>query len=234
MAAWKGPLVSSFPTEQAALHAYITETLAGEAYPITSTFWAALRDARRASGRDQQSGKAVDRAQLGSWLGGIGYLCLLDQIGSLVRPRSSTVGATDGSGNSFNRALQHWTSCGPEECDALYALRCSFAHDFGLMNRGPKPRLRHAFAISEKGPLVSLPQQRWDGQYPAPMSAATVVNLTEVGRLVEQVHFNVQQAHSASALEIAVAGGPAELMQRAIRLSLPPDPEPVMRSRRST
>ena len=50
-----------------------------------SSFWAALRDARCATGRNVETGTVVDEAKTGSWLGAIGYLMLLDQIGTAVR-----------------------------------------------------------------------------------------------------------------------------------------------------
>lgn len=210
-------IVSAISTEHDALDRYLSPPVLGLPVTILSTFWAALRDARQATGRHAESGDVIDLPRLGSWLGAVGYLCLLDQIGSTVRPRQPSTGAARGSGNSISRALAHWTNCTEDERAALYALRCSFAHDFGLLNPRPAPpQLLHAFNLRQDGPLVTPPAERWDGSYPVPRLATTVVNLRAVGDLVEQVQATVRDTHRDSALELALDGGVAEFNDRCV------------------
>jgi hypothetical protein len=212
----KSLLVSAISTEHEALDRYLSPPVLGLPVTILSTFWAALRDARQATGRNAESGDVIDPPRLGSWLGAVGYLCLLDQIGSTVRPRQAAAGPDRGSGNSISRALEHWTSCTVDERAALYALRCSFAHDFGLLNPSAHPRLRQAFHLREDGPLVTLPAKRWDGSYPVTRDVATTVNLREVGDLVEQIQARVRDAHRDSRLQLALKSGVAEFNDRCV------------------
>jgi hypothetical protein len=60
-----------------------------EGIHIFSGFTAALRDARTAAGRDEL-GKKVDHTKYGSWLGAIGYMALLDQIGTCFKPKQQS------------------------------------------------------------------------------------------------------------------------------------------------
>ena len=73
---------------------------------IRSSLEANLADCRDVTNRDAQSGAVSPRAHSGSWLGAIGYLVLLDQIGGAVNhlhPRRTP------SGNSgVERALAYF------------------------------------------------------------------------------------------------------------------------------
>ena len=67
---------------------------------LFSSFVAALTDARTPTGRDK-SGAKVDAGKHGSWLGAIGCMALLDQIGTCFKPKPVNVIAE----NSIHRAL---------------------------------------------------------------------------------------------------------------------------------
>ncbi len=59
-----------------------------------SGFTSALRDARKFTGRNQDNGEKLkdqNFGNLGSWLGAIDYMALLDQIGSCFKPKSSSI-----------------------------------------------------------------------------------------------------------------------------------------------
>ena len=137
--------------------------LFGRGVTYVSSFRACLEDARLATGRNLVTGDVEDELKTGNWLGAVGYMTLLDQIGACFgRP-----GVTDRDGRPIVRCLSHWA---PEVDDrerlALYALRCALAHDYSLLNWHSDQRLQHHFKLDQAidGPVVQLPGKRWSGE----------------------------------------------------------------------
>lgn len=179
---------------------------------LTSGFVAAIRDARLATGRDQTSGVKVDDQRHGSWLGALGYMALLDQVGKCFKPRSK--GPVEGA--AIIKALRYFTSLGTEEIDAIYALRCGFAHDYSLVNISSKPGLTHHFLVHESpGPIVTLPRERWSGDYSQRTAEnQTRVNLEALGDVVETMYAVLLELDQQGDLEIVLSGGSDELLWR--------------------
>jgi hypothetical protein len=153
-----------------------------------------LREARRATGRNRETGRIEPgRAALsGNWLGAVGYLLLIDRVGSACRP----------PGPPVVRALR---SCAPRmgesEREALYALRCSLVHDFGLVNVGGPGRTHHFMlddfrdGAERPGPVVRLPPEPWDGRVEhCRRFNATWVDLRALGDLAEEVFAGLHPA----------------------------------------
>jgi hypothetical protein len=69
----------------------------------------------------------------GCWLGALGYMVMLDQIGECFRPTDAD---SPGAGTpDFIKALTYFADeVRDPERQALYALRCCFAHDYSLVN----------------------------------------------------------------------------------------------------
>ncbi len=160
------------------------------------------------------TGAAKDEPGTGSWLGAIGYMALLDQIGSSVKP----AGIPRASGASIVCALTHWTSLDEASIDALYALRCALAHDYSLFNKNDRnPRLQHLFALDRRatGDVVRLPTRPWDGDYENRADAMrTWVSVRLLGDLAEQIVADITMGLSAGNLEIILDGGANELAAR--------------------
>jgi hypothetical protein len=102
------------------------------------------------------------------------YLSLLDQIERAVRRSKLTQGQRTrcqcGGTNKkpFRATLVQFTDLGEKRITALYALRCSYSHFFGLVNENRDQRLRHRFVLrADHGDLVRFPSTPWDGNYPA-------------------------------------------------------------------
>ena len=120
---------------------------------MTSGFTKGLTETRQAAGRDPSTGKKITGRDHPSWQRAIGYLALLDQIGSRFKPKSCAAV----SGNTISKALGYLSTLTSQEIDAVYALRCAFAHDFSLYNINQKrPSLTHCFKVlgSPDGPLI--------------------------------------------------------------------------------
>lgn len=104
-----------------------------------------------------------DETQTGSWLGAIGYLLLLDQIGTAVEP----AGAARSQRVSILRALEWWSPGVTEKGrKAIHALRCALGHDYSLFNTNSNDfDLQHEFRLHRgKGHLVQLPADPWQGK----------------------------------------------------------------------
>ena len=185
----------------------------GNKLKIISGFAACLKDTRVATGRDPQSGTMVDPQKAGSWLGNIGYMVLLDQIGSCFKPRNVQFV----QGNAIKKALSHFTSLSIEEKNILYALRCALAHDYSLCNiNQAKPELTHNFVLTNgSNVLIKRPTAQWDGDYQSRNADnQTLVDLQEVGSLVEDICKKLSELASKNELEVILAGGSDELIQR--------------------
>lgn len=150
----------------------------------------------------------------GSWLGALGYLALLDQIGKCFKPRDVAL-IFD---NAISRALKYFTTLTDEEVDAIYALRNAFAHDYSLYNiNHNRPSYTHNFTViqSPARPLVTLPQDIWDGNLATRSNNnITWVNLEALGDTVEQICARLLDLANNDQLEVTLQGGPDELLQR--------------------
>jgi hypothetical protein len=209
--------------ERSMILAYL-QPWSGDPADVISCFGAALRDARGASLRNVATGWADEDTwddHSHSWLGAVGYMVLLDQLGSSIRPlRARNAGRPP---EAFLRAIHDYS---PEvtaaEREALYALRCCFVHDYSLVNRSGRQDRQHHFQLfaTHDPILVRLPDEPWDG---APVLLAdperharttTHVNLRKLGDLVETIVRRAAALASQGRLEIALAGGTNEMALR--------------------
>lgn len=185
----------------------------GKKLKIISGFAACLKDTRIATGRDPQSGIMVESQKAGSWLGNIGYMVLLDQIGSCFKPRNVQLV----EGNAIMKVLSHFTKLSDEEKNIIYALRCALAHDYSLCNiNARKSELTHNFALTKgSNILIKIPTTQWDGKFQSRNADnQTLVDLQEVGNLVENICNKLYDLASKNELEVVLAGGSDELLQR--------------------
>ena len=149
------------------MQAHLTFPPPVQGVQLFSGLTAKLRDARRVSGREVDTGRKIAGQHHGSWLGAIGYLVLLDQIGKCFKPK----GVPLYEGNPLERALIHFGKLAPNDACALYALRCALLHEYGLNNVPARDnqcaKYLHAFILvcHQDAPLVGMPKSRWDGRY---------------------------------------------------------------------
>jgi hypothetical protein len=206
---------SNLMAEEEAIQRHLTFPPPSNNIQYFSGFVAALRDARQVNGRDLETGAKIPSAPRAIWLGAIGYLALLDQIGSCFKPKPSRIE----QGNAINKALKYFSSLTENAIDALYALRCAFAHDYSLHNI-PKDKkklsLQHHFTVDVGSrPLITFPKVQWDGDYNNKNSNnVTIINLEAFGDLVESIYQELLKLAQAKQLEITLQGGSDELVRR--------------------
>lgn len=152
-----------------------------------SPYIAALIDSRIASGRNKSSGKKLNKSH-GSWIGALGYMALVDHVSKVIKLKGY-----QSKGNSFVDTLFQFTILSEKEIYALYALRCSFAHDYSLYNipRPNDPKLilkQHFFTVTQgdDGILITFPQKSWNGDFDD--TDRTRINLELFGDLVEDIN----------------------------------------------
>lgn len=184
----------------------------GTKIKVVSGFWACVCDTRNFTGRDS-AGKVVDFDKCRSWLGNVGYLVLLDQIGSCFKDRNKAVE----TGSSIQKALKYFSTISQDSVDAIYALRCALAHDYSLVNKNSaKLNLQHQFALT--GGTVNLivkPLQPWDGDMlNRSQNNQTLIDLQQLGNLVEDVYAKILELASRNELEVVLVGGKNELIAR--------------------
>lgn len=199
--------------EMKILEMHLTKLSLSNEINTFSGFVAALGDARTATGRDGDGNK-IQGGYHGCWLGTIGYLALLDQIGTCFKPRS----ASEVEGNTITKALTYFTTLEYYEIEAIYALRCAFAHDFSLSNISyTKQGLMHRFEVSQGpiGKVVVLPKEKWNGDYNnINDDNTTIINLELLGDMVEGIYKRLLSLVKNSELEIVLPGGVNELVKR--------------------
>lgn len=189
---------------------------------------AAVRDARRITGRDEATGDVVRGGETGTWLGLVGYLTVLDQLGSAVasdkKLRFNGESSRSTVTGRFLRTLDQFSTIDLEDAQAIWALRNSLVHDFSLtcvqasdfddqgQLRGNRRPYVRAFALTRGGGrLVNHPRVSWDGKYPV-QTPPTTVDIEAVGDLVEHVISQVLLAHDAGRLVANI--GEAEFADR--------------------
>lgn len=187
---------------------------------LESCLTAALRDARKITGRDIATGKTDPNSQcghLGSWTGAMCYMTILDQIGKCYRPGGK---AQLTSGSTIQKALSYFTPLTTLEIDAVYALRNAFFHDFSLYNRnGANSSLQHVFTVDNHptNSVVVLPATQWDGLMTSRgANTTTYINLKTLGDLVEQIYQNLIALEAAGNLSLDLQNGTSELLDRYI------------------
>jgi len=163
-----------------------------------STLEAALRDARVT----MKTGDAL-------WLATLGYLIVLEQLGRMVARPNTRFPNRKGVETRFKAGVLEFAD-DPSDSDlssALYSLRCSLAHEYGLRNRE-----RHVFILTRSNAFIRPASVPWDGTVEGAgrLEMNTVVNVREVGNYVESVVTAVRSEHALGNVELAPGLDPAE------------------------
>lgn len=179
-----------------------------------SSLIGAIRDAREATGRNLKTGEKIIGKPHGSWLGALGYFTVLDQVGTCFKEKKAPVDKLRG----VTAALTRFSNLEETVVDALYALRCSFAHDFSLFNfNKKKASLCHRFTLvaDPAYPLIVLPETCWDGDsYDDRPAVFTLVNLLAFGDVVEAIYARLLELAEMNDLDIILKDGARELLAK--------------------
>jgi hypothetical protein len=190
----------------------VVSPFGGRHVRVRSSLEALLTDAHRATGRDDE-GDVIDAGRLGTWLGAMGYLALIDQVGKTVRwTDRAGVGRTD-----FEAILSQ-AGVSAADAAALYALRNAMVHSYGLANEhARRPELQHFFQLNIWGgsPLVEHPARPWSGDPNDVADQTTTVSLEAVGNLGEVLVLDLAESFGRHRnIEINPALTPASMRRK--------------------
>ncbi len=200
------------------IHLMLTSQRQPDGYIYESSLVLALKKSRIITARDENTGIPDPNAKCGStgnWIGAMGYITILDQIGDCYHPSTKTKITSNISG--IKKALSYYTSFTSQEINAIYALRNAFFHDFSLLNM--YPGYFHRFKVDDHPtkPVVILPAQPWNGQINSfNNNNETYINLKKLGDLGEEIYKNLISFNSQGQLILDLPGGTAELLARYI------------------
>lgn len=176
-----------------------------------SCFSAIVRDARAASERNVDTGAVARTPSDTAWLGALAYMVMLDQVGDCFQ-----IAGSPRTGPPLMSALRSFTDLNESDAAAVYALRCSLAHDYALVNTHSDSLFQHVFRLTATGalPVIRRPPIPWNGDLGHVRSNETLVDLISFGDLAEVVVRRLPEVHEAGHLEIALPGGVPELFAR--------------------
>jgi len=196
---------------------YFLSAPSGDKLQFFSSLYKGLVDCRAATNRDIETGEKIPSKDYDSWVGALGYLSLIELIGTCFTKKDLSQQPSD-KATPFIHALETFGGLTREEISALYALRCAFAHDFSLYNvHRSNPDLTHYFQllVDVDAPLLQSARKPWDGDYRrTPQECATLVGLPRIGDLVEDIYASLQRLAKSGDLEIRLTGGAMELTDR--------------------
>jgi len=184
-----------------------------------STIICGLRDARELTQRNLTSGQfSIELpGRIGSWPGAMMYMTILDQIGTAFY-RLDKKQITEPKKSPILKAITYFNESGSlseEQIHAIIGLRNAFFHNFNLIHvpRGKSrennlQRHRYVVMASCDSWTVQLPETPWLGDYenkPWTNATATVVNLYQIGQLVETTILylrNLNAEHKLGTVEL--------------------------------
>lgn len=188
-----------------------------------SCLTSALRESRAWTNRNRETGFPNDFGTcgyLGHWLGAMGYLTILDQIGKTYQPKTYT-GDEPEYKNSIKNALKFFADgLDGKDKKALVALRNAFFHDFSLFNIDEKDNKNHFCFNVTNHPTQQLilhvnNEYRWDGNIETvKQENFTTINLKGLGDLVENIYQKLISLNNTDELIIVLKKGEAELEKR--------------------
>lgn len=182
-----------------------------------STLIGALREVRKFSARNMKTGKPnrIRKGRCGysgHLLAFIGYMSVLDQVGSCFKPKDfvDSKAEIQATTSSIIKAVKRFNvlNLNPNEIDALYALRNSAAHDYCLVNndsRAKNSKKTFHFLITESPEikLIHLPTENWDGEWSTlTKQNQTIVNIDKFGGMVEQIYWHIVELARLNKLEL--------------------------------
>lgn len=182
-------------SEQEALDAFILSNGVG-----VSSLHSALDEAQ----------KTVEKAHA-LWLGVLGHLVVAELIGSTVTKPGSTF-KRQFPNQRFHAGILEFAPHPVSErnAQALWALRCSIGHIFGLSKEHPGKGPHFRFILRESGPFIRPALKTWDGKRtPVPYDdmrarrrEATLVNVCKVYEYVERLVSNLIHHHERQNVRI--------------------------------
>ena len=177
----------------------------------------ALKDARKLTARDSETGKPNNDLlenkgsflEPNSFIGIINYLLILDMIGEIFTNAGNT--------KKITMTLERYASLSQKDRDTIAALRNSLAHNYGLVNISTNGKQAQKFQLidSNDANFIEHPSRMWMGYSDKSEDSRTKVCLGKLIDLVESVYKNLKEEVEADPFKnFALKGGIEELKSR--------------------
>ncbi len=172
-----------------------------------------LRGARSLSGRSVITGKYLKKEfnvanfekqtyQPFQFMGVMSYLIFLEQIGSVFRPKGNTRKTKRG----ILEALSHFSNMDDKKALAIYSLRCSLSHNFGLATENTRPdKFKFTLSIDRNEDIVTL--GNWDGAFTnRSETTLTTIYIHDLIDLIENIYNSICKDWKDDKLEMLYSG----------------------------
>lgn len=145
-----------------------------------STYISVLIESRKLTGRNIRTGNKLKKSHA-SWLGNLGYMIIIDLLADVVNI-SLKPSQGEYTNNSIKFMRQFFNLSYNDAC-SLYALRCAFAHDFGLKNLHKRAELNKKFSVTQGSNILI---------YHDTNRNIYIVDLEKFADLIEDFHYKVK------------------------------------------
>lgn len=197
------------------IHLSLMEPFNVEEKSYYSCLGHALKEARRLTRRNEETGELENIEGSHIWLGAIAYLMILDQIGECYNT-SKTIPTVE---SSFRKAIHYFSGLTQSDSKILYGLRGSLVHNYSLvsryLNRKGKWDYCYVFelAADNDSELIKQAQEEWDCEvsHIDRDKHSTRINLKKIGDLVEEIYKKICGLHGLGELEINMS--PEDLLK---------------------
>lgn len=129
------------------------------------------------------------------------YLIFLEQVGTIF-----TNGRSHKKG--IQCALEDFSTLKEEERIAIYYLRNTLAHNYGLAtdnSNSNKQNDKHKFTLSYKGDLIHVPKKCWDNDYTnRDDEDSTTINIFRLMEMVDNLYNNLKNNYENLELKIGI------------------------------
>lgn len=154
------------------------------------------------------------------WLGSLGYLVVMETIGSTVAKPSSHFRRTNATETFMTGAREFAPHpMTRKHARAFYALRSALAHRYSLRHyHGGSNHYR--FVLDRTGPLIRFPSRPWNGTTrPDPANDmtqrkrfATSVNVLRLAEYVEELMTNLRAEHALGHVRLCQGLDPEDVI----------------------
>jgi hypothetical protein len=145
----------------------------------------------------------------------INYLILLEQLGSIFKPKDQIKLIQT---NGIFCSLKYYSNLSDDKIQAIKSLRNSLTHKFGLATEKKpnigKPR-KFIISIENNPEIINLPKDNWDGNFNDKSdNTSTIIYAIELVKIIESIYQKIIEDNNSENLELVLEDGIPELNSR--------------------
>ena len=145
----------------------------------------------------------------------INYLILLEQFGSIFKPKNQLKIKEK---NGIFCSLKYYSSLSIDQIETIRSLRNSLAHKFGLATekkQNKKPPRKFIISIEHNPEIVKLPKIDWAGVFTdKSQQSSTTIHIINLITLIESIYQQMVTDNNSNNLALILEDGIPELETR--------------------